>query len=77
VKLYAVNNQGRWSSCPLTDAQHNSLGNIKGILRYDDENRVDLKPTETISLEFAQPIPHEKTAYFVFEINGYNMKYCP
>jgi len=42
VKLYAVNNQGRWSSCPLTDAQHNSLGNIKGILRYDDENRVDL-----------------------------------
>jgi len=74
VRLYAVDDKGEWHSCPLTHAYHNELGNVKGKLRSDDDVRVDLKPTEIISVEFAQPIPYSKTAYFIFEINGYNRK---
>ena len=77
VKLYAVDYQGEWHLCPLIYAYHNELGKVKHTLRFDDENRVDLKPTETISLEFAQPIPYGETAYFIFEINGYNAKPHP
>ena len=74
VKLYAIDYEGEWHLCPLTYAYHNELGNIKHTLRFDDSNRVDLKPTETISLKFAQSISYDKTAQFTFEINGYNMK---
>jgi len=74
VKLYAVDYEGEWHLCPLTYAYHNLLGNVKRTLRFDDDNRVDLKPTETIGLKFAQPLPYGETARFIFEINGYNMK---
>ena len=74
VRLYAVDDKGEWHSCPLTYAYHNELGNVKGKLRSDDDVRVDLKPTEIISVKFAQPLPYSKTAYFIFEINGYNRK---
>jgi len=74
VKLYAVDGEGEWHLCQLIYAYHNELGKIKQTLRFDDSNRVDLKPTENISLKFAPPISYDKTAYFTFEINGYNMK---
>jgi hypothetical protein len=74
VKLYAVDDEGEWHLCPLTYAYHNELGKVKHTLRFDDSNRVDLKPTEVIDLNFAPPISYGKTACFVFEINGYNGK---
>lgn len=74
VRLYAVDYEGEWHLCPLTYAIHNTLGKVKHTLRFDDSNRVDLKPTETISLKFAPPISYDKTVQFTFEINGYNMK---
>ena len=77
VKLYAVDDGGEWHGCPLTYAYHNLLGKVKPTLRFDDDNRVDLKPTEVIDLEFAPPISYDKTAYFIFEINGFNKKYNP
>lgn len=72
VRLYAVDYEGEWHLCPLTYAYHNELGKVKHTLRFDDDNRVDLKPTEIISLRFAQP--ECEPAYFIFEINGYNKK---
>jgi len=77
VKLYAVDNQGEWHLCPLTYAYHNELGKVTWKLRFDDSNRVDLKPTETIDLKFAPSIAYSETAYFIFEINGYNQKPMP
>jgi len=74
VKLYAVDGEGEWCLCPLTYAYHNELGKVKHTLRFDDDNRVDLKPTEIIDLKFGQPIPYSETEYFIFEINGYNLK---
>ena len=74
AKLYAVDGEGEWHLCPLTYAYHNELGRVKHTLRFDDSDRVDLEPTEIIDLKFGLPIPHSETAYFVFEINGYNMK---
>jgi len=75
VRLYAVDYEGERHSCPLTYAYHNELGKVKQTLRFDDDNRVDLKPMEMISLEFAPPISYDKTAHFIFEINGYNSKW--
>ena len=74
VKLYAIDGQGEWHLCPLTYAYHSSLGKVKQTLLLDDSNRVDLKPTETIDLKFAPSIAYSETAYFIFEINGYNQK---
>jgi hypothetical protein len=72
VKLYAVDYEGEWHLCPLTYAYHNLLGKVKHTLRFDDDHRVDLKPREVITLKFGQP--ECETAYFMFEINGYNFK---
>lgn len=74
VKLYAVDYEGEWHLCPLIYACHSELGKVKHTLRFDDENRVDLKPTEMIDLQFALSTPYGETAYFIFEINGYNYK---
>jgi hypothetical protein len=75
VKLYAVDYQGIWHTCPLTYAYHNELGKVTSKLFFDDSKRVDLEPTEIINLKFAPSIPPSQTAYFIFEINGYNMKW--
>jgi hypothetical protein len=77
VKLYAIDNQGKWHLCPLTYAYHNELGKVTWKLRFDDSNRVELKPTEIIDLKFAPSRPYSETAYFIFEINGYNRKPMP
>jgi len=74
VKLYAVDYQGKWRLCPLTYAYHNELGKVTSKLFFDDSKRVDLEPTEVIDLKFTPSIPPSQTAYFTFEINGYNMK---
>jgi len=74
VKLYAVDYEGEWHLCPLIYACHSELGKVKHTIRFDDENRVDLKPTEMIDLQFALSTPYGETAYFIFEINGYNYK---
>jgi len=75
VKLYAVDYQGKWNLCPLTYAYHSELGKVKQTLLFDDSNRVDLEPTETIDLKFSPSISYSQTAYFMFEINGYNRKW--
>ena len=71
VKLYAVDNKGRWNLCPLVNAKHEDSYITLNLL-LKDENRVDLKPTEVIELEFKRS--KGKTEYFIFEITGYNNK---
>jgi hypothetical protein len=73
VKLYAVDSSGERHLCPLIYANHNGTL-VTLTLLLDDDRRVDLTPTETISLKFIRPIPYCETAYFIFEINGYNKK---
>jgi len=77
VKLYAVDYQGEWHLCPLTYAYHNEFGKVTWRLFFDDEKRVDLTPTQTIDLKFLPSIAYKQTAYFIFEINGYNQKPHP
>jgi len=77
VKLYAVDYKGKWNICLLTYAYHNDLGKVTSRLFFDDEKRVDLTPTQTINLKFLPSIQSSETAYFIFEINGYNPKPYP
>jgi hypothetical protein len=74
VKLYAVDSQGEWHLCPLLYAEHSELGIVTWKLWLDDENRIDLTPTQMVSPRFLPSIPYSQTAYFIFEINGYNPK---
>jgi len=75
VKLYAVDTAGKWRETPLTKAIHSELGNVKQQLLLDDANRVDITPNQTIELKF--PVLDIQVAYFIFEINSYNMKPMP
>jgi hypothetical protein len=72
VRLYAVDDEGEEYLCPLTHAYHSELDNVKHMLRFDDDTRVDLKPTERIDLRFGPP--ECQIEHFIFEINGYNPK---
>lgn len=74
VKLYAIAINGETHVLNLTKAVHNELGNIRTILLSDDDNRVDLYPTQTINLEFTLPGFDGNIAFFIFEINGHNKK---
>jgi len=73
VKLYAIDHNGTWHNCPLTLAEHNNTY-ITLKLLLDDDKRIDLEPTQIITLKFTPSIPYQKTAYFIFEINGHNRK---
>jgi len=73
VKLYAVDSTGEWYLCPLKSANYNGIVVTK-TLQQDDDKRINLAPTETVSLKFQRSIPYSETAYFIFEINGYNKK---
>jgi len=73
VKLYAVDSKGKWHVCPLIYAKQESTY-VTFKLLFDDEKRIDLVPTETVNLKFLPAIPYKNTAFFVFEINGYNRK---
>ena len=72
VRLYAVDDGGEEYLCPLTHAYHSELDSVKHTLRFDDDTRVDLKPTERIDLRFGSP--ECQIEHFIFEINGYNLK---
>ncbi|MCK4439571.1 hypothetical protein KAU85_01175 [Candidatus Bathyarchaeota archaeon] len=76
MKLYAVDDEEEWHLCPLIYAKHND-GYVTWKLLFDDEKRVDLAPTQIIDLKFLPSISYHKTAYFIFEINGYNPKFMP
>ena len=74
VKLHVVDSDdGEIHETHLTKAIHNELGDVKELLRRDDNSRVDLTPSQTIDLKFAVPNIDE-VAYFIFEINGHNKK---
>lgn len=62
---------------PLIYARHNELGRVTLEVFFDDGNRVNLTPTQIIDLKFLLSIPYSETAYFIFEINGYNNKPNP
>jgi hypothetical protein len=72
VRLYAVDSRGEWHICPLASAIHSELGWVTLQLRFDDNTRVDLTPTQTINLKFTYL--KDDIAYFTFEINGHNRK---
>jgi hypothetical protein len=74
VKLYAIDQNGKWHICPLITAKLNNT-DITLKLLFDDDKRIDLLPAETINLKFLPSIPQSQTAYFIFEINGYNRKW--
>jgi hypothetical protein len=73
VKLYAVDDEGEWHLCPLIYAKHND-SYVTWKLLFDDENRINLTPTQTVNLKFLRSFPYSETTYFIFEINGYNRK---
>ena len=74
VKLYVVDSDdGEMHETHLTKAIHSELGDVKELLRRDDDSRVDLSPSQTIDLKFTLPNIDE-VAYFIFEINGHNKK---
>jgi len=73
VKLYAIDNEVGKYECHLAQAVHSELGHVEGLLLHDDDKRVDLNPLQTIDLKFTAPNINE-IAYFIFEINGYNIK---
>jgi hypothetical protein len=73
VRLYAVDSCGEWHICPLVSAIHSEQGWVTLQLRFDDDTRVDLTPTQTINLKFTYL--KDDIAYFTFEINGYNRKW--
>ncbi|MBS7633006.1 hypothetical protein KEJ15_05220 [Candidatus Bathyarchaeota archaeon] len=77
VKLYAIDKEESWHLCPLVYAYHNKLGYTTFKLLLDDEKRIDLTPAQILSLKFLQSIPHSRTAYFIFKINGHNRKPFP
>jgi hypothetical protein len=76
VKLYAVDDEGEWHLCPLIYAKHED-SYVTWKLLFDDENRVNLTPTQIIDLKFLPTISYFKTAAFIFQINGYNEKPMP
>jgi len=73
VKLYAVDSEGMMHENPLVGAKHSEFGNVKQLLKSDDDNRVELSPSQIIDLRFGAP-EIENIAYFVFEIQGYEPK---
>jgi len=73
VKLYAVDHNGERHTCPLTIAKLNGTYVTLKLL-FDDEWRADLHSSQIIDLKFIPSIPYHETAYFIFEINGYNKK---
>jgi hypothetical protein len=75
VRLYAVDYYGEVHICPLIFAIHNQQNWITFRLRFDDDRRVYLAPTETIDLKFT--CFRDDIEHFIFEINGYNKKIEP
>ena len=73
VKLYAVDYEGEWHLCSLIYAKHED-DYVTWKLLFDDEKRIDLTPTQVVNLKFLRSLSYGETAYFIFEINGYNMK---
>ncbi len=71
VKLYAINEDGKLKLCPLTRANHSSLGNVLPQLLKSDDIRVQTLLLETIDLTFK--VPHKNVQNFTFVIEGCNM----
>jgi hypothetical protein len=74
VKLYAIDDKGEWHLCPLILAYDTTQGVVTSKLLFDDDHRVNLKPTQETSLYFLKTIRLQDIEYFIFEINGYNPK---
>jgi len=70
VRLYTVDTEGVMHENNLTYARHNELGNVKQLLKFDDDNRVELGSSQTINLKF-ETKETANTAYYIFEIQGY------
>jgi len=71
VKLYAVDNDGNFHLCPLTHANHSSLGNVLPQLLKSDDVRVQTLLLETIDLTFI--VSYKNVQNFTFVIEGCNM----
>jgi len=74
VKLYAVDAEGNWHECVLVSAYHSKLGKVTTELCLDDDIRVDLAPLQRTELLFQLPEGINNIQYFIFELNGYNLK---
>jgi hypothetical protein len=74
VKLYAVDAEGNWHECRLILALHNELGPVTAQLSSDDDVRINLEPTQRVELLFTLPNNIDNIQYFIFELNGYNVK---
>ena len=74
VKLYAVDAEGNWHECRLIMAIHSKFGPVTAKLSLDDNVRVDLAPSQSVELFFITPNDIVNIQYFIFELNGYNVK---
>ncbi|MDH7563788.1 MAG: DUF4114 domain-containing protein [Candidatus Bathyarchaeota archaeon] len=74
VKLYAVDAEGNWHECRLIIAIHSKFGPVTAQLSLDDNVRVDLAPSQSVELFFITSNDINNIQYFIFELNGYNVK---
>jgi hypothetical protein len=70
VKLYAVDNEGEWSLCPLISAEHSTLGKVLPQLLASDDIKAQMLLLETIDLTFV--VPYKNVQGFMFVIEGNN-----
>ena len=72
VRLYAVDEHEQRRLCPLMFANHSETGATTWIVMFNDDRRIDLRPSETLDMSFLPSMIDP--AYFIFEISGYNQK---
>jgi hypothetical protein len=71
VKLYAVDDYGNRSLCPLIKAVHSEQGKVLSQLLLSDNVKVQMLLLETIDLRFV--VPYQNVQSFTFIIEGCNM----
>jgi len=65
--------QGEFETCyaNLAEADHSRLGEVKEILVHSDDQRVELLPSESITLEFTLPQNTEEKRDFIIVLEGH------
>ena len=69
VQLIAQKTDGLWVNCNLTSAYHSTKGNVKNLIKKDDDNRVEIIKGEDITLKFSG---NENYIQYIFVVVGHN-----
>jgi len=69
VQLFAQKTDSLWVNCNLTSAYHSTKGNVKNLIKKDDDKRVEIIKGEDITLEFSGG---ENYIQYLFVLVGHN-----